>query len=178
MATLNRTLLIWGILLSIALAVYAAPPSSKRGKQAHEHSVATLNIVVEGSTGVVELEAPSEGIVGFEQEARSAAEKKQQDAALQKLSSSIQRMVIFDKSLNCQFKTLRNQIVKEAGEDHSEVKAEFSFSCTAPPAGTRVTFGVSSVFPELRTVNVQLLAGSQQAGATIRNNQGTLQISK
>jgi len=171
-----RTAFLFVLVLATAMA--EPPNKSKAAQKAHEHGSAMLNIAVDGKTAVVEFEAPSEGIFGFEHQARTAAQKKLQETGLATLRTRIGSMVIFDPSLACRFTVRKAVVEREAGEDHSEVQAEFDVACNQPLAGSRIRFAVSAVFPRLREVKVQVLNGTQQTGLTVTNDRGTVELSK
>ena len=61
---------------------------------------------------------------------------------------------------------------------HAEVHAEFNVKCAVAIAGKSISFGFSKVFPKIDEVEVQLLAGSQQAKLEVQKDKGSLQIAK
>ncbi len=66
-------------LLTIALlSIHAEQASGTdyRYADAHQHGKGILNIVLEGNTLLMELEAPGADIIGFEHTAKTATEKK------------------------------------------------------------------------------------------------------
>ena len=168
------------ILISLCLAAVlnAAPPVTAKGKaqKAHQHGSAELNIAIEGNSAVIELEAPAEGFVGFEHEARTEAQKKQQEDALQTLRKRGGELVQFPSTAGCQTANMRTEVKRHAGEEHSEVEAEYRVTCSGKLAGAVLRFGLSKLFPGVREVKVQLLNGAQQSGVTVINDRGTVQL--
>jgi hypothetical protein len=150
----------------------------KKALPAHVHGGAKLNIAIEGKDATIQLETPADGIVGFEHAAVTAADKKQQSAGLDTLKNRIAEMVIFDRSAACTFTARKVAVEKDPGEDHADVNAEFGVTCGKPPAGTTLRFGFSKIFPRIVDVEVQLLSGSQQTGAKIHNDEGTIALSR
>ena len=165
-----------GLDLALAQTVSAKPHT--KDLHAHEHGGAKLNIAIDGKDATVELETPADGIVGFEHTAVTAADKKQQSAALDTLKNRIAEMVIFDRSIACTFTARKVAVEKDADEDHSDVKAEFGVTCGKPPAGTTLRFGFSKIFPRIVDVEVQLLSDSEQTGAKIHNDRGAIALSR
>ena len=159
-----------------ASAQTAAP--HKRALPAHVHGGAKLDIAIDGKAATIELETPADGIVGFEHAAVSAADQKQQAAALDTLKNRIAEMVVFDRSAACTFTPHKVAVEKDSDGDHSDVKAEFGVICGKPPAGTTLRFGFSKIFPRIVDVEIQLLNGSQQTGAKIHNDGGTIALSR
>jgi hypothetical protein len=167
-----------------------------KGHGAHEHGKAKLSLVVEGTKVTAQFESPSEGIYGFEHEAKSDADKKKRDAGLEKLKTQFDKMVIFESSLGCKFENTKMNVVSDAEESkasatehksiesneskesgtHSETRAEFVANCTKAPAGSKVTFAFRKQFKGIRSVDVQLLAGEKQTGLVVKNDKGELSL--
>ena len=169
--------MLW-IALCLLLATGAFAQKSKHPVKAHEHGTAQINIVVDGKTALVELESPAEGILGFEHEARTPVHKQQQETALNTLRKRINEIVIFHSSAGCGFTAKKAEVVKEAGEEHSEVHAVFDVSCARPIVGTSLQFGMTRVFPRIHDVKVQILNGSQQTGMDVKDNIGSVLFTK
>jgi len=168
-----RWLLAASLLLSAPLHAQA---------KAHTHGLAELDIVIEGRTGTLEFRAPAEDIIGFEREPRTPAERWQRDLALLRLRTRMREMVRFDPSLGC---TLKATGIHADGDDHdhaaearagghAEIHGEFALSCERPPAGQEIRFAFSTVFPSIRTVQVQLLSDDRQDGRRIERDRGTV----
>jgi hypothetical protein len=158
--------------------------------EAHVHGTGKINIAVEGTQATVEFFAPAESIYGFEHAATSASEKQQSDAALQRLEKDMSRIVQFDTTLTCRFSKKHVRVTNDADHSddphhhdhakpsatHSEVQAEFTVSCRKPLPGSVVRFGVTTVFPQLKAVAVQVLSESKQVGADITEDQGGVEL--
>ena len=171
-----------------------------KGHAAHEHGAAKLNLVAEGNKLTAQFEAPSASIYGFEYEPKTAADKKKREAGGEKLTANIEKMIILDAKLGCKFKSTKLDLhSKEAADEeeadakktekpksskdqakrdaeHSETHAEFVAECSAPLAGTKVTFGFSKFFPKVRSLTVQALSGEKQAGAEISKDKGSVEL--
>jgi Protein of unknown function (DUF2796) len=180
----------WG-LMAAALFVWVSA-SSGASQRAHVHGVGRINIVVEGQQATVEFLAPAEGLYGFEHQARTPAEQEKRDAALARLQEQISSMVVFEAERGCQFATQKiavetdvegkheqgkstEKAQKKSGE-HSEVHAKFTVTCKQPLAGSQVRFGVSKVFPAIKTVHVQVLSDARQAGVEVKSDKGRLRL--
>ena len=178
---------------SIASVLLIAPAAVAGGKghAAHQHGVAAVNIVGEGSTLTVQLEAPSESIYGFEHEAKKAADIKKRDSAIEKLKTSAEKMFVLEPGLGCKMSGSDiKPFVTEAKENdkklskkdehkegtHSEVHATFKFECTKPVAGSKLAFAAKKYFKSLSTLKVQVLSGEKQDGTTIKNDKGTVNL--
>jgi hypothetical protein len=65
---------------------------------------------------------------------------------------------------------------REASGEHSEVQAAYRIECERSPAGTKVTFGVSKIFPDIHELKVQVLTDTRQTGLTIKNDRGAAEL--
>ncbi|MEN9825949.1 MAG: hypothetical protein RI953_1694 [Pseudomonadota bacterium] len=163
-----------------------------KGHAAHEHGVATVNVVAEGNGVTIQLEAPSDSIYGFEHEATKPADVKKRDEAIEKLKANADKMFLLDASLGCRVASSEiKPFVTEEKESangskkghknhkqgtHSEVHATFKFECGKPVAGSSLKFAARSHFKALRTLKVQVLSGERQSGNTFKNDKGSVQL--
>lgn len=177
-------------------ALFSAMPhtvfAGGKGHAAHEHGVATVNVVAEGTGVTIQLEAPSDSIYGFEHEATKPADVKKRDEAIEKLKANADKMFLLDASLGCKVASSEiKPFVTEEKESangskkghknhkqgtHSEVHATFKFECGKPVAGSSLQFAARSHFKALRTLKVQVLSGEKQSGNTIKNDKGSVQL--
>jgi len=182
----------WVVACIVAAVLAWVVPSYAARQHAHVHGVGQINIVVDGTQATVELHAPAEAIYGFEHQARSKADEEKRAAALARLREHIGAMVIFAADRGCQYTTQKMAVVeaveheraqgpeqggpaKKSGE-HRAVHAEFAVICDKPLAGSQVKFGISKIFPGLKTVRVQALSGARQIGAEITGDKGSLTL--
>ncbi|HEY3169269.1 MAG TPA: DUF2796 domain-containing protein [Candidatus Binatia bacterium] len=166
--------------------------AEKRHAEAHVHGVAEINIAVEGRKIVVEFRTPTEGLMGFEHEAKNDAEKRKRDAPLKLINDKFPEMVILDRKPGCRSEGGKVAIVQSDPDDrkdknhgsgdhkmsgeHREVHATFTFECRGDPVGSRVQFGVTKLFPEIHELKVQVLSDAKQSGATIKKDQGDVRL--
>lgn len=174
---MNR-LRILVLLLALPIAFYGQARKKQKAPKAHDHGVASINIVVDGKNVAIEFEAPAEGIIGFEHAARTPAQKKQQQAGLDTLRRRIGEIVRFGPAAGCTITPRKVEVIQEQGEDHSEVKADFAATCTGTLAGAPIHFGLTRVFPKMHDLRVQLLNGTQQDGITVEHDRGSLTLAK
>ena len=160
----------------VGLSWAVAGTTKKRHQHgAHEHGTAAVNIAIEERTAIIELTAPAGSIVGFEHQAKSAADQTTQAKALDLLRNNMDSMVVIDPTLGCRFSPTKIDVVQQ-GAEHAEVHGTFAVSCQLPLAGSKVRFGFSKTFPEIQTVHVQLVGGTQQVGASIKRDKGELEV--
>lgn len=163
---------------TLALAAVVHLGAQPRAHKAHEHGHAKLNIAFETTTGTpvgaVELESPADSILGFEHAAKTPADKAKQEKALATLKARFGEMVILPAG--CKMTPAKVEVHVEG--QHAEVHAEFNARCAGPIAGKTISFGFAKVFPKIEEVEVQMLAGTQQAKLEVEKDKGTLQIAK
>ncbi|MEN9826529.1 MAG: hypothetical protein RI953_2274 [Pseudomonadota bacterium] len=166
--------------------------SALAGGKAHEHGVASVNIVAEGNSLTIQFEAPADGIYGFEHEAKSPADIKKRDVGVDKLKTNGDKMFLPAVELNC--KAARADVKpfvvdsndtgtpsssgkkKSKKGSHGEVHAVFKFDCSKPLTGSKLSFAVGEYFKSIRTLRVQVLSGNLQEGSTIKNDKGSVNL--
>jgi hypothetical protein len=174
------------------LAAREGAAGESRHAEAHVHGVAEINIVVEGKKVTVELRTPTEGVMGFEHEARTDAERKKRDVAMKIISDRFNELVVLDSKSGCKSGSSKWLIVRgdmhdakdkqrasearKKSDEHSEVQATHTFECDRSPLGTKVSFGVSKLFPEIHEIKVQVLSETKQTAVTIKNDKGNAEL--
>ncbi|HWU42513.1 MAG TPA: DUF2796 domain-containing protein [Bdellovibrio sp.] len=152
---------MWTVLLMSMMAL-------ARQEKAHVHGQIHMNFAVEGKSGKIEMNLPTSLVYGFEYTPKSAKDKKAKDQGLQKLEDKISSMVVFDESLKCHIKKEIFEINQR--DSHSDLNAEFSFSCEKSPMGTSVTMNMGTVFPRIKTVHVDVIGEGVQKSQEIQKD--------
>lgn len=179
--------LVLGLIL-VSTAVYAGKKKEHRHHEAHVHGGATLSIAFDQLKGKVEFKAASEGVLGFEHEAKSEKDKKKLTDTVAKFESSIGSMIKFDESAGCAFTKEKIEMVpekedhdeKEKGHEehkgeHSDFIANFSVDCKKEIKGTKVTFDFTS-FKGLKDLDVTLLVGDLQKSVEVKRKPVTIEL--
>ena len=159
------------ILLAMTLSCVLLFPQGKTQK-AHVHGNAELSIAMDGLKGEVELEAPADGIIGFESEAKTPAQKKAVETALNTLRTRAAELVIFPAASSCKLTPKEVDIHRE-GAQHAEVHAHYDLVC-AKPITADIRFGVTKLFPKTREVKVTLITDQAQKSARIVADAGAI----
>lgn len=160
--------------------------SKRREHGAHQHGAANLAIAFEGVKGKIEFKSPSEGIVGFEHEAKSDKDKAIQQSQLAKLESAMSEMISFDSSLGCKLTKVKVEVVTETHAEektsdnkkkskhnhaaHSDTIAEFDVICDKNPEGTEVVFNFQQHFPRVKNLSVQFITDNLQKAISVKKN--------
>jgi len=143
-----------------------------KSQKAHVHGSAEIKIAMEGLKGEVEFESPADGVIGFESEPKTAAQKQVVTAALDTLRKRGSELVIFPASSACKL-THKEVEVHREGPQHSEVHAHYDLAC-AKPIMSEIKFGATKVFPRTREVKVTFVSEKSQKSVNIISDAGTL----
>jgi hypothetical protein len=176
------------ILVFVVTSVCAGKKKEHRHHEAHVHGGATLSIAFDQLKGKVEFKAASEGVLGFEYEAKSEKDKKKLSNTVAKFETVIGSMIKFDESAGCSFIKEKIEIVaekeehdpKEKGHDqhkgeHSDFVANFSVDCKKEIKGTQVTFDFSQ-FKGLKDLDVTMLVDDLQKSVEIKRKPITVEL--
>lgn len=157
----NIALKILGVMVFLGPINFAIGSGEHREHAAHVHGSARLEIAFEDLKGRVEFKAASDGVVGFEHQAKSAKDKKILQEALAKMEK-MDRMVQFDSTLGCSFKRDKVEMVRESNQDsHSNIVATFDVLCQKSILGSQLKVDFSP-FPNLRDIDITVLVGGLQ----------------
>lgn len=168
-------------LLLVSSSVYAAKKKEHRHHEAHVHGGATLSIAFDQLKGKVEFKAASEGVLGFEHEAKSEKDKKKLSDTISTFEASIGSMVKFDESAGCVFV---KEKIEMAGEEkvhdehkgeHSDFIANFSVDCKNEIKGTKMTFDFSQ-FKGIKDLDVTMLIGDLQKSVEVKRKPVTVEL--
>jgi hypothetical protein len=115
---------------------------------AHEHGKVTLNVAIDGSTLVVELDAPAINVVGFEHAPRTKSEQAAVQQATQLIHTG-RGLLGFPPAAGCHFlhtdfteprwEAPEAEAAEAAGaqhgsEEHADYAARFTYQCGHPAA--------------------------------------------
>lgn len=176
-------------LLMIALCTVLSQASLAKTQKAHDHGHAKLDVAVDATTVKITLEAPSESIFGFEHAPRTEAEKQATRAGMKKLESGAKDLFAFAAELGCEPSEVKvssgmltdptkagKKDGKQSEETHSDVDADYTFTCKKPVAGTDLQVGLIKAFPRLKEIKAQVLSGAKQFGTEINAKNATLKL--
>ncbi len=162
----------WAVLATLVLAgVVRAGP--------HVHGVAALDVAIDGSTLVVRVDMPLDGLVGFERAPRNAAEQRAAAQALARMRDAAAWLQP-DAAARCRPTAIDVRApVLETGaaasappttsgtdDGHADLEAEIRFDCDQPARLTSLRVGLADLFPRVRRIDVQV-AGPQGQSKTV-----------
>ena len=142
---------------------------------AHEHGVVKLDVAVEGSRVVIEIDSPLDNLLGFEHAPRSDAEREKADAMLKKLRDAAQLFRI-DGNAGCtlgavDLRSAPLQLGKKpaaANDTHGDLEGSFEFKCKAGAKAAFLEVGLFDAFPQIKRIDLQVATAKGQMKATLR----------
>ena len=153
---------------------------------AHEHGVAEMQLIQDGSQVMIEVRSPAANITGFEHKASSHDEIAAVEAASQQLDNAALFQVAGD---NCQLtyatNTLKTALLDEEEDDHhhhdhhdehhhddhaeheleeghADVVATYVYGCDSAATIATISTTLPTIFPAMEELHVEWLVGGQQ----------------
>ena len=165
-------------LLSAVLLLFSIKAVAEhREHKAHKHGAAKFEMAFQGLNGQIEIEAPSEGIYGFEYVPKTEEDKKKQHDALSLIETNIVDMIKFDTDIKCEISKIKIEVDQHEGGKHSDIDATFKVVCEKSPVGTTVELNIQKTFPKLKDVKVDVVADDFQR-SFVANKDGTKLVLK
>jgi hypothetical protein len=110
---------LWAVVPVLWMAACGGDQPAAMGTEgAHEHGVARLNVVVEGTTATIEFISPAMGVYGFEYEPSTDDDRRRQAEGLETLRTRFAEMLVFDPGLGCTVEPIHVGMEGEA-HDHA-----------------------------------------------------------
>ncbi len=160
------------LLLTTTVLPVAAPSAQAAG--AHEHGVVRLDVAVEGTKVLVEIDTPLDNLLGFERAPRTDAERAKADAAVKTLRDGAALFRI-DGSAGCTLAqvTLASaalQLGKKpaAAGEHADLEGSYEFRCKAGAKAAFLEVGLFEAFPQVKRIELQVATPKGQMKATLR----------
>lgn len=172
-------------LVALGLGLGPAISDEKRELGAHQHGHGTFNIAVEGNRVSMELEVPGMDIVGFEQAAKTDAQKSKVEAATTKLKDPL-ALFKLPTAAGCKLASAevkveaendQHQEKTEKGNDHNhddkakggeeheghtEFHAAYALDCEAPAELTAIDFAYFKAFEGAEELDVNVVTPKSQ----------------
>jgi hypothetical protein len=157
--------------------------AADRNPEAHEHGVGAMNIAIQGNEVEIELELPADNVVGFEHEARTAAEKKRVQNAAAKLKKAA-NVVVLPEGAACKLKEteIKSALLEnhdeyghkdnhddhgksekhDDGDEHSEFAIHYHFECAKTALISILDISLFKHFPSTYKLRVQYITPNGQ----------------
>jgi hypothetical protein len=191
--TLHRNAAV-ALAWALAAGITATAPATAHAAGAHQHGVASLELVADGNSLTVTLDSPLDNLLGFERGPRTDAERAKVRAMAQTLRTNA-TLVVPAAAAGCQLQgvDLASDVIAPAllaatpaattapappaakPGDHADLEVVFRFQCAQPQALKSVALGgLFQAFPRLRQLDAALAAPGVQRGAKLRAQQPSL----
>lgn len=185
---MRRTLLALSLALPVSQSL-SAEEHSHASLDAHEHGVASLNLVVDGNLVSLELDSPAANLVGFEHQPSSDEDR----ATIARVKATLERadsLFRFTADAGCALQQvdLHSPLFEQHAHaeehehehehehddhhehehgEHADIEGRFDFACSAPDKLEALTLPLFNSFPALQRLQVQTITASGQHGALL-----------
>lgn len=122
---------------------------------AHVHGHAHFALAVDESTIALELTAPAESVVGFENNPSSEEHKTAWLSFEKKWKEENSKFISFDSSLKCSLASAK--AILEVEGEHAEVRAESTYNCAKAPTKSKFDLGLITELPKIKKLEVEVL---------------------
>lgn len=163
----------WLIYLLISLAL-AAPESFAAAEEkldehvAHEHGRIIVNLILEGQSLVVELEAPAVHVLGFEHAPRSVTQKSKV-AEINLWLESGKGLLNVPRDANCQLQSVNYTAPNfDRTTDHVDYKARVNYRCRNPLVLAWVELALLQRLIGVEITTVNLITSTLQKQLTLK----------
>lgn len=133
----------------------------------HTHGLMQLNIAVEASKLLIELESPAINIVGFEHQPENESDRAALNAALAELRQPGQ-LFVANPEAGCKNTDHEIEHDMEEGQhkhdkqEHRDFEVEYEFTCANTASLRQIDIRLFKVFPKTHNVDVQFISDSGQ----------------
>lgn len=161
-------------MMNNAIAEEKHDHDEKKSQEAHVHGKSELNIAIEGTRVVVELESPGNDIVGFEH----AAETQEDKAAVKKALAVLEKpLALFAPPADAGCTLTESEAEFETDGEHAGFHVHWTMECTTPKALNSLSVTFFDQFPAAEEVEVQAISDGGQTGIELHHDDKTIDLS-
>ncbi|RHW19947.1 DUF2796 domain-containing protein [Pseudomonas jilinensis] len=162
---------------------------------AHQHGVANLNLVLEGSALAIELESPADNLVGFEYLPSTDADKAKVREAMASLRQA-DALFQFPAAAGCSLDQVELQSPLFSAVEHShkhdhghahthkhdhdnahnDIEAHYHFTCTNVAALNQIELKLFESFPRTEKLLLQAITPAGQQGGELSPAQNLIRF--
>jgi hypothetical protein len=159
--------------------------SEHRQHEAHQHGVASLNWVMDDNTLQVLLDSPAMNLLGFEHEPHDEEDKMRVDKVMEQLKNPDNVLMFNGGDCKLLSVEIENPFEEEAHEhgqvhehetEHSDITAEYLFSCEQSAELTAIEITLFDTFSGFEKIDTQWIVNNQQGAATLSHDNHSLQL--
>jgi hypothetical protein len=169
---------------SLAVSGFCLPLA--QAEAPHEHGAARLNIAIDGSEVLLELQSPAVNMIGFEHHPSTDEQHQALEQAVALLREPDQLFLLTPEAgctgtaADLESSLLEHEQHAEHDEHdeetHSEFHAMYTFSCAEPDKLNAIELALFALFPGLEDVDVQFIGPSGQLGMELTPEQNHLEF--
>ena len=159
----------------VAIALFAIVPalSTAKAEGPHVHGQARLDVVVEGTRLSLELDAPLDGLVGFERAPRDARERAALDGAIEYLQAG--KGFVPSPAAGCKLASATVR-TPERGRGHRGLEGKLAYECANPGELKEVEVALLREFKRLKRVDARIVTRKGQAAGRVTPAAPTLRL--
>ena len=156
--------------------------SSFASEQAHVHGLVHLDVAVDASTLLVQLEAPLDSLLGFEHRPRTDAQKRAVDNLLKQLQQNANLIRPNAEALCKPIKTtIESEILKpnnpkKTEDEHAELEASFELNCEKADKLNTIEIGFFDTFKRIKKIEVQVASSKGQLKQSLKRPQKIVKL--
>lgn len=159
-------------LMAGTLTLCVVPSVADSG--AHEHGVARLDIVLDGTSLQISLDSPLEALAGFEHAPKDDAQRR----ALVRMADRLKdggKLFAIDPAAACALTASSVEHPFQSGakapaDGHADAEANWTWRCDKPAALKRIEVRLFEAFAGLKTLRVQTATANGQGMATLNKS--------
>ncbi|WGL60161.1 DUF2796 domain-containing protein [Pigmentibacter sp. JX0631] len=164
--------------------------------KAHNHGTANIDVAIDGNQAKFNFEIPAASMYGFEHEAKNEKEKKLVADSKQKFENNINKIVILEDRLKCNFQIIKldpfsTDDEEDSSDDqknsksaeknkhsaqHGDFKAEVLAKCEKSLSKSKLSFALIKFFPKIENIFVKGLSNEKQFSLHLKNEKGSLEL--
>lgn len=164
----------------------------------HEHGAARLQVAIDGTQLVIELQSPLDNLVGFEHRPVSDAQRRAL-AEAQATLRDFDALFVLPAVAGCAVAGIELVLPANAGKDHAhdhraergeghahddhaddgvhgELHARYQLSCTRPQVLTGIVVRLTEVFPRTARIRAETATPSGQGAVTLTRGNNRLPL--
>lgn len=183
-----KTRLWVSLVLFMISSSFLAEAENRASHEAHVHGMAELTLALEKTMLEIQIESPAMNLIGFEHKAITMAEREAVKKAEALLLSS-QRLFSFNGT-RCDLRNVSVDISgvisnehddhehhhKDYQESHSEIIADYHFSCDSDKDLISVSVELFDQFPGVEKINAMWVTETQQGADTLNAEKRTIRL--
>lgn len=137
-----------------------------------EHGKAKIKIITDKNDLSLDFKGHAEPFIGFEHQAKSAADKEKQKKAFQQFENKASELFQIDGNCNYEKKSLS---ISQEGH-HGIFHAMFHIQCNSLLNNKTLKFQVGQFFPEVTLLEVEILKETNTETITVNANDGRIKL--